>query len=422
MKDGSMENALTSPAPRPRRVGLLILSLAYAGFIGLGMVNSLLGVAWPSIHATFGLPLDALGVLLIGITIGYMIASAVSGRLLALLGGGTLLALSSCLAAASLLAAGSAPSWAVLVAFGFTSGLSGGAIDGGLNAYAAAHFSPRAMNWLHACFGIGATLGPAIMTAVITGYWTLGGLGWRAGYWIVGAAQLALALCFALTRQRWHDPASPQAAAASPPQAAHGAPLVETLRLPLAWLGIALFFAYTGLEIATGNWVYSLLTEARGVPAALAGTWVSLYWGSLTAGRILFGFVVQRISPTTLLRWCMAGATLSALLIWMNLAPWLASGGIALMGLALAPQFPLLISATPGYLGPRHAANGVGFQVAAAGLGGALVPSLVGVLARAWGLEVLGPFLFAAALTMAALFELLLWRLPARAGEAKLFV
>ena len=216
---------------RPRS-GLLILLLAYTAFIGLGLVNSLLGVAWPSIRETFILPQDALGALLIASTAGYMIASAVSGRLLALMGGGILLALSCCVAGIALLATGGAPAWPVLVALGFISGLSGGAIDGGLNAYAAAHFSPRAMNWLHACFGIGATLGPALMTVVI-----VGDLGWRAGYWIAGAVLLALAVCFALTRRRWSDPAQPTGA-----QPVRGAPLAATLRLPLAWLGIALFF------------------------------------------------------------------------------------------------------------------------------------------------------------------------------------
>ena len=410
-----MENTATSPAPI-RRAGLLILVLAYTGFVALGLVNSLMGVAWPSIRDTFGLPLDGLGVLLIGSTTGYMLASAVSGRLMSLMNAGTLLALSCCVAAISLLASGSAPFWLLLVALGFTSGLSGGAIDGGLNAYAAAHFSLRAMNWLHACFGIGATLGPAIMTAAIISGW-----GWRAGFWIVGAAQLALAACFGLTRQLWAD--APRVAGATPvagaTSALAGAPLAATLRLPIAWLGIVLFFVYCGVEIATGNWVFSLLTEARGVPAALAGAWVSFYWASLTLGRILFGFAVQRISPTTLLRWCMAGAVLSALLIWLNIAAWLSFAGIALMGLALAPQFPLLMSATPGYLGAHHAANGVGFQVAAASLGGALLPSLVGVLARANGLEVLGPSLFVAALIMAALYELLVWQVPAAVSKTE---
>jgi len=393
-----------------RRAGLLILVLAYTGFVGLGLINSLMGVAWPSIRDTFGLPLDALGVLLIGSTAGYMLASGVSGRLMSLLNTGTLLALSCCVAAVAVLGSGSAPVWLLLVALGFISGLSGGAIDGGLNAYAAAHFSPRAMNWLHACFGIGATIGPAIMTAAVTSGWS-----WRAGFWIVGAALLALAACFALTRQLWNG----TSATAGAVQHMSGAPLAATLRLPMAWLGIVLFFVYCGVEVATGNWIFSLLTEARGVPAALAGAWVSFYWGSLTIGRILFGFAVQRISPTTLLRWCMAGAVLSALLIWLNIAAWLTFAGIALMGFALAPQFPLLMSATPGYLGARHAANGVGFQVAAASLGGALLPGLVGVLARASGLEVLGPSLFIAALIMAGLYELLVWQAPASGREVE---
>ncbi|MBC8077634.1 MAG: MFS transporter, partial [Chloroflexales bacterium] len=237
----------------------------------------------------------------------------------------------------------------------------------------------------------------------------------RAGYAIVAVVQLALAAAFVLTRQRWDRPSS--AASGQPPTP--GAPLAATLRLPLVWLAIALFFVYTGMEVATGNWAFSLLTEARGVSPALAGTWVSLYWASLTLGRILFGFLVQWVAPHTLLRWCMAASVLGALLIWVNLALHLTFAGIALLGLALAPQFPLLISATPGYLGLRHANNGVGVQVAAASLGGALLPSLIGVLARARGLEVIGPFLFIAALIMTALFELLLWRLPRAADGAR---
>src|SRR3954447_19299943 len=230
-----MSNSLSSPAPR--RTGLLILLLAYAGFIALGLSNSVMGVAWPSIRNTFGLPLDALGVLLIGNTTGYMLASAVSGRLMALLNVGTLLAGGCGLGAGAMLATSAAPAWPVLVVLGFAAGLSGGAIDGSLNAYAAAHFSPRAMNWLHACFGIGATLGPAIMTAVI-----VHGLSWRVGYFIVGALQLTLALYFIFTRQSWRDPA-PSVADSEP---VRGALLAATLRLPMTWLGITLFFAYTG--------------------------------------------------------------------------------------------------------------------------------------------------------------------------------
>src|SRR6266540_3655842 len=111
----SISMSTTVSSRVPRRAGLLILLLAYAGFVALGLTNSLMGVAWPSIRNTFGLPLDALGVLLIGNTIGYMIASAVSGRLMAFMNVGTLLACGCGLAAAALLATGGAPAWPVLV-------------------------------------------------------------------------------------------------------------------------------------------------------------------------------------------------------------------------------------------------------------------------------------------------------------------
>lgn len=391
----------------PRRNTRSTLLLAYAGFGVLGIVNGLIGVAWPSIRDTFGLPLDALGAFLVANATGYMLASAVSGRLIAALNTGTLIAGCGGLTGLALLGISGSPVWMAMVALGFVIGLGNGAFDGGMNAYAAAHFSPRAMSWLHASFGIGATLGPAIMTGVITG-----GLNWRTGYVIAGATQVALATAFWLTRRLWDRPVS----ATDNRPSARGAPLAATLRLPLAWLGITLFFISTGIAITTGNWVFSLLTEARGISPALAGAWVSLFWGSLTVGRIITGFVVQRVPPANLLRWCMVGAVLGALLIWLNPVPWLAFGGIALLGLALAPQFPLLTSATPGFLGAQHANNGVGFQVAAANLGGALLPSLVGVLARERGLEVLGPFLIVAALVMMALFGLLARRLSQTTG------
>jgi fucose permease len=388
----------TAPA---RRTEWMTIMLAYAGFIGLGLINSRMNVAWPSMRATFGMPLDALGVLLIGNTVGYMIAGAGSGRLGARLNMGTMLALGCGVAGVGMIATGAAPSWIVLVALSVLIGMGAGSIDAGLNAHAAAHFSPRITNWLHACFGIGATAGPAIMTVAVAG-----SLGWRAGFVVLGAIQLALAICYGLTRGQWQG--ALDRAGATPER---GVPLAATLRLPTMWLAILLFFASTGVQVSAGQWLYSLLTEARGVPAALAGTWASMYWGSTAVGRVLFGFVVQRVPPTTVLRWSMAGALLGTLLLWVNISPWLTFGAIALLGLALAPQYPLLISATPRYLGAEHAANGVGLQVAASGPGAVLVAGLIGVLAEARGLEVVGPSLFAMALVTAGLFELLARRM-----------
>jgi fucose permease len=181
----------------------------------------------------------------------------------------------------------------------------------------------------------------------------------------------------------------------------------STLRLPVVWLSITVFFIYTGLEAATGTWVYSLFTEARTLPASTAGMWISVYWGSLTMGRLVFGAVVSIVSVSLLLRLCIISAALGAALIWLNIASVLAFLGLAVIGWSLAPIFPSLIATTPGRLGEAHTANGVGLQIAAAVLGQSLLPALVGVLAHRFGLEIVGPVLLTAALLLLALYEAL---------------
>ncbi|HEY0734804.1 MAG TPA: MFS transporter [Herpetosiphonaceae bacterium] len=386
----------TSPTAVRQRTALLV-GLAYAAFISLGLPDGLTGVAWPSIRTTFSLSLDALGALITTSTIGYMLSSFSSGRVLSRIGVGWLLVLSCLATAISLLGYGAAPMWIVMVSLGFLAGLGAGAIDAGLNTYAAENFSPRTMNWLHASFGLGAATGPIIMSSVISA-----GQPWRLGYLIVGVAQLILASCFAITRSQWH--AHAEEAQAEPTASAS---MGRTLLLPSAWLSILLFFLYTGLEITAGQWLYSLLTESRGMLPALAGVWVSLYWGSLTVGRLLSGMIVAHISVRTLLQICMVVAILGVALLWLNIAPWLSLIGIAMLGLSLAPMFPSLIALTPGRMGPAHAANTVGFQIAAASLGGATLVSSFGLLADAFGLEQLGPFLFGIAVLLMVVYEIL---------------
>jgi fucose permease len=396
----------------PPRRAVFLLALAYAGFVSLGLPDGLLGVAWPSMRAQFGLALDALGPLLVATTTGYVLASFASGRILARASVGALLA-ASCLATSLALAGyATAPAWAVVIAFGLLAGLGAGAIDAGLNTYVATHHSPRTLNWLHACYGVGAAAGPVLMTSVL-----MAGDPWQRGYAIVASAQLALALAFAATRASWPQPASSRES--ETPQA----PTRSALRLPATWLGMGAFFVYVGLEQSAGAWAYSFLTEARGVPMARAGTFVSIYWGGLMAGRLVFGFVANRVTPAALVRGALAAMLAATLLVAFDPFPAAGEIGLALLGFACGPVFPSLIAATPWRVGAAHAAHAVGFQIAAAGLGQALAPWGVGALARAHGLEIVAPVLVALALLLVAIHEALVrsalaseaMRSPARA-------
>lgn len=364
------------------------------------MPDGLLGIAWPSIRADFGIPLDSLGMLLFASVSGYMTSTFLSGALVGRIGVGRLLAVSCALTGAALIGYTLVPAWWMMVLLGVMAGLGAGAIDAGLNTYAAAHFREGLVQWLHASYGIGVTIGPIIMTVALT---TLDS--WRVGYRVVAGFQVAMALAFALTLPWWGNPH--ERAAGSPKRLTdYQTPLSATIRRPRVWLSVLLFFLYVGAEVSLGTWAYTLLTESRGIAPQMAGFWAGGYWATFTVGRILAGVFAHRLGIDMLVQGGLTLAFLGALLLWWNpfeLANLLA---VALVGLAIAPIFPALISGTSRRVGARFAANTIGMQMAATGLGGSLIPSVVGVLARRVSLEVIPICVALLFLTLFGLYRL----------------
>ncbi|SCG73248.1 MFS transporter [Micromonospora coxensis] len=411
----------------PPRASLLLL--AYLAFVSLGLPDGLIGVGWPSIRVDFGVPTEAVGLVLTAGTAGYLTSSVLAGFTLARLGVGRLLAVSTLLASLALTGYAASPALALMVGCALVLGLGSGAIDSGLNAYAAGAFGPRHMNWMHAFFGLGVAIGPLIMTAVLGA-----GLGWRWGYGIVAVAQLALATAFALTVRAWRDRsaavAGPSAAVAGPvgpaggpasadltaggpvtagtaagpaPGRAAAVPVRETLRLPAVWLGAAAFAAYVAIEVAAGLWAFLLLTEGRGLAAAPAGLCVSGYWGSLFLGRVVQGLVAERLGTGRVLRASLVGMAVGAALVALPAPAPVTVAGLFLLGFAAAPVFPLLTLTTAERVGAAHADRVIGVQIGAAGLGAALVPAGLGVLLGNTSVTLLGPALTVLALVLLAL-------------------
>jgi fucose permease len=370
-----------------------LVPLAFLAFVSLGLPDGILGVAWPSMRRSFDRPVDHLGMVLLAMMAGYLASSFAGGALVARLGVGRLLVASGLLVAASATVWAAAPAWPPVVLGGALTGLGAGAIDAAVNAHAARHFTPRVITWLHACWGLGAMLGPIAMTAAL-----VSGLGWRVGYAGLAAALVALSIAFAATRALWDEDGA--AAGISRP-----ASIGEALASAPVRANALVFFVYTGVEASAGQWAYSLLTEARGLAPATAGFAASVYWGSIFAGRLAFGFAAPHVSPAVLLRLATLLAPIAAAVVWLTRGPAGAFAGLLALGLLLAPIFPLLIAETPGRVGERHAAHAVGFQVAAATLGAGTLPALAGLVMGRVGLEALGPVLLASALLLLALHE-----------------
>ena len=390
------------------RPSLVVLLLAYLAFVSLGLPDTVLGVAWPSLRKSFDVSQSAIGAVLAAGMSGYVLSGLLAAAAVARLGVGGLLAASSALVALALLGFALAPSWWAFFPMGVLLGFGSGAIDSGLNGYAARFFSVRHVNWLHGFWGVGASIGPALMTGAIAS-----GQGYRAGYALVAGVLGLMALLFTLTRRRWDGHG--EASDASPASSGHGAAprspgarigYGEALANRGIWLHIITFFLYTGLEATAGQWCFSWMRERRGLSVEAAGAWTSAYWASLTVGRLALGSVVDRIGPDRLLRLATVAAVAGVLAFALGAGD-VSRAGLLLLGVSLAPMFPTLMARTPARVGQRLAQHAVGFQVAAATLGSSLMPALTGLLVAATNLAIIGTVLISLGLALLLAHELL---------------
>ncbi len=372
--------------PLPVRPGSFLLALAFLGFISLGLPDAVIGVAWPSVRDTFQRRQGAVGIVLVVSGAGYLLSSFFAGRLMHALGIGLMLAASTCLVATAMFGFGCSTVWGAFVLCALVHGLGSGAIDSGLNGYAAHHMSARHMIWLHACYCFGALIGPVLMSTLLAG-----GRHYSAGYSAVGGIMLTMSVLFLFTYRLWDETSS-----SSVPFAEGTFPAGE-IRLPISagsvlrssavWLQMAIFFLYTGLEVTFSQWTFTVLTESRQVRPDTAGLAVGVYWGAIGAGRVASGLIADRFGIDRLLRYCLLGAGSGALLFAARLPVGATFLGLSLAGLGLAPVFPCLMSQTPQRLGPELSAHAIGFQVGAAMIGAAVVPGTLGVMAGMAGLE-----------------------------------
>jgi fucose permease len=364
------------------KIGLILM--AYIAFIALGMQEGLLGIAWPTMRVDFSIPLDSIGILLVASVIGYMTSSFMSGALVTRMGIGRLLLVSFALAGAAFIGYALAPSWWMLIIMSVFAGLGAGAIDAGLNTYVAANFGEGSMQWLHASFGVGATFGPIIMTAALTAFNS-----WRPGYGVVGSVRIALAMCFVFTLPMWSRKTTLSEANEPKTITDYKTPMGQTLQQPSVWLSALMFFTYVGAEISLGTWIYSLLVEARGVDPTMAGIWTGSFWATFTLGRVLAGLYARRIGVHRLVQGCLVIALVGTILLVWNPSSLANLLAVVLIGFSIAPIFPAMMSGTSRRVGESSAVNTIGIQMTATGLGTAVIPGLLGILARNYSLEII---------------------------------
>lgn len=374
----------------------LLLAVIYLSFISLGLPDSLLGAAWPSMYGGFGVPLSYAGAVSIIIAVGTVISSLLSDRLTRALGTGRVTGISVGMTAAALFGFSISGAFWQLCLFAIPYGLGAGSVDAALNNYVALHYKSRHMSWLHCMWGVGAALGPAIM-----GYALTGGQGWHAGYRGVALIQTGLAMIVLLSLPLWKRQSVGGEASSKP------LTLPQILGIPGAKAVMLTFFCYCGLEATTGLWASSYLTLSCGFTPQAAASLAGMFYIGITVGRGLSGFLTMKLSDAQMVRLgCITMAAAVALLVVAK-NPMASKLGLLLIGFGGAPIYPCLIHATPANFGKEHSQAVIGVQMASAYAGTCLMPPLFGFLSEWLSASFLPVYLMLLLAAMALSHEML---------------
>ena len=352
----------------------LLLPIIYLAFISLGLPDSLLGSAWPSMYPLLGVPVSYAGILSMIISFGTIVSSLNSDRLTRALGAGRVTAISVGMTAAALFGFSISTQFWMLCLWAVPYGLGAGSVDAALNNYVALHYESRHMSWLHCMWGIGTMVSPMVMGRVLAG-----GGPWTAGYRYIALFQIALTAVLFLSLPLWQKRTDETAEGGTAPQALS---LGQVFRLPGAKEVMLCFFCYCALETTAGLWASSYLTLTRGVAADTGASFASLFYIGITAGRAACGFLTLKLSDTQMIR---LGQGVLAVGVAALLVPGpqlLALAGLVLVGVGCAPIYPSIIHATPDHFGADRSQAVIGIQMASAYVGNLVMPPLFGLLAN----------------------------------------
>lgn len=379
----------------------LLLIIIYLSFISLGLPDSLLGSAWPTMYPQLKVPVSYAGIISMIISIGTIISSLQSDRLTRKLGTGKVTAISVGMTAVALFGFSISSSFLMLCLWAVPYGLGAGSVDASLNNYVALHYKSRHMSWLHCMWGVGASAGPYIMGYVMTGGGT-----WNGGYRTIAIIQVVLTAVLIFSLPLWKE--RPQLSDESGNKVeAKALSLREVIKIHGVKEILICFFCYCALEQTTGLWASSYLTLHKGIAAGTAARFASMFFIGITIGRALSGFVTMKLSDVQMIRLGQFIIGLGIIILFLPVKETVSLAGFIIIGLGCAPVYPCIIHSTPKHFGEDRSQAIIGIQMACAYVGSCIMPPIFGIIANYINVALLPVYLFIILILMIVMHELL---------------
>ena len=354
----------------------LLLAVIYMSFISLGLPDSLLGGGWPIMYREFDVPVSYSGIIFFIISAGTVASSLMSDRVTKKLGTGKVTAISVAITAGALLGFSFSTAFWHLCILAIPYGLGAGSVDAALNNYVALHDKSRHMSWLHCMWGVGASVGPYIMSAVLTNGGT-----WNNGYRTVGIIQVVLSVFLFMSLPLWKK--APEQDIASDVSDSEykdrPIPLKDVVRFRGAKEIMLTFFCYSAIEQTCSLWASGYMVFDRGI-------------------------LTMKFNDDQMMRIGEAVIALGIILIFLPFDITIIIG-LVTVGFGCAPVYPSIIHSTPVHFGRDKSQAMVGIQMAAAYVGTTLMPPVFGLIAEHISVKIFPIYLTLFLILMTIMYE-----------------
>lgn len=374
----------------------LLLAVIYLIFISLGLPDSLLGSGWPTMQVAFGVPSSYAGYVSMAISFMTIISALVSPRMIRRFHTKWIVIASILLTVFGLLGFSFSTSYAMLYLFVIPYGLGAGAIDASVNHYVANNYSGSVMNFLHCFYGVGAVISPNIMALALSKS------RWNEGYRWTAYIQMGILLVCILSLPLWKKN---EGSADSEEEA--GAGIREALKVPGVILTLIAFYAYCSGEATCFLWTSSYFAGVKeGLSDGLIASFGSLIFGGLMLGRLISGFVSNKLGDRLLIRIGITIELIGIVLVMLPIRHYLpAAIGFVVIGTGMGPVYPAIQHMAPTNFGRKYSAAVIGLQMASAYVGSTFMPMVFGNLQQHIGIGIMPIYLLIFAVLNIGLLE-----------------
>ncbi|WP_330676588.1 MFS transporter [Butyrivibrio sp. DSM 10294] len=375
----------------------LLLAVIYLIFISLGLPDSLLGSGWPKMQMVFNVPSSYAGYVSMTISFMTIISALLSPKLIKKFHTKWIVIFSIMLTVFGLLGFSFSGQYAMLFFFAIPYGLGAGAIDASVNHYVANNYSGSVMNFLHCFYGVGAVISPSIMALALK-Y-----ARWNEGYRWTAFLQTGILIVCILSLPLWKKNEE-----ARSDEIADSAGIRETLKVPGVVLTLVAFFAYCAGEATCFLWTPCYFAGTRaGLSDELIASFGSLVFGGLMLGRLISGFVSNKLGDRLLIRIGIIVEIVGIMLVAMPIGGYLAAAaGFVIIGTGMGPVYPAIQHMAPTNFGKRHSAAVIGLQMASAYVGSTFMPMVFGHLQQNIGIGIMPVYLLIFAALNIGMLEL----------------